>query len=74
MTLFSSTAYPGQRWKMYLPGAASTQSYVLSMSAAAALFRNWWLNAETCPPARTDFGAGCTPVSNRRWAQDEARD
>jgi hypothetical protein len=56
MTLFSSTAYPGQRWKMYLPDAASTQSYVLSMSAAAASFRNCWLNAETCPPARTVAG------------------
>ena len=25
MTMFSSTASPGQRWKMFLPGAASAQ-------------------------------------------------
>jgi hypothetical protein len=48
MTLFSSTASPGQRWKIFLPGAASVQSPVLSMSAAAALIRNQWLSRQ--PP------------------------
>jgi hypothetical protein len=45
MTIFSSTASPGQRWKMFLPSAASIQSNVLSMSTASALIRSRWLNA-----------------------------
>ena len=43
MTMFSSTASPGQRWKMFLPGAASAQCDVLSVSTAAALIRSQWL-------------------------------
>jgi hypothetical protein len=45
MTIFSSTASPGQRWKMFLPGAALDQSNVPSMSTASALIRRRWLNA-----------------------------
>jgi hypothetical protein len=45
MTIFSSTTSPGQRWKVFLPGAASIQSNVLSMSTASALIRSRWLNA-----------------------------
>jgi hypothetical protein len=56
MTMFSSTASPGQRWKMFLPGAASTQSNVLSMSTASALFRSCWLNAATRRPTPTVAG------------------
>jgi len=56
MAIFSSTASPGQRWKMFLPGAASTQSNVLSMSTATALIRSQWLNADTRRPTRTDTG------------------
>jgi hypothetical protein len=56
MTMFSSTASPGQRWKMFLPSAASTQRNALSMSTAAALFRSWWLNAATRRPTRTVAG------------------
>jgi hypothetical protein len=40
MTMFSATASPGQRWKMFLPGAASIQGEVLSLIAASALIRS----------------------------------
>jgi hypothetical protein len=50
MTLFTSTASPGQRWKLFLPGAASAQCDALSVSTAAALFRSQWLS---------DGAAGC---------------
>ncbi len=54
MTIFSSTASPGQRWKMFLPGAASIQSDALSMSTASALIRSRWLNGDARqPPQRT---------------------
>jgi hypothetical protein len=56
MTMFYSTASPGQRWKMFLPGAALTQRNALSMSTAAALFRSWWLNAATRRPTSTVAG------------------
>jgi hypothetical protein len=56
MTIFSSTASPGQRWKMFLPGAASTQSNVLSMSTASVLIRSRWLNADTRRSTRTVAG------------------
>lgn len=38
MSTFSATAFPGQRWKIYLPDAAS-----MSMTAASALVRRRWL-------------------------------
>jgi hypothetical protein len=44
MTMFSSTASPGQRWKLFLPGAASAQCDALSVSTAAAFFRSQWLS------------------------------
>jgi hypothetical protein len=44
MTMFSSTASPGQRWKMFLPGAASAQPDGLSVSTAAAFIRSQWLS------------------------------
>ena len=47
MTLFSSTASPGQRWKMFLPGAASIQHDILGVSTASALIRSRWLSAIT---------------------------
>jgi len=52
MTIFSSTASPGQRWKRFLPGAVSVQSPVLSMSTAAALIRNQWLSCQPPPERR----------------------
>ena len=62
MTIFSCTASPGQRWKMFLPGAASIQINVLSMATASALTRSRWLNAHTRrPPARS--AAGWQPLS-----------
>jgi hypothetical protein len=57
MTIFSNTASPGQRWKMFLPGAASIQTNVLSMSTASALIRRRWVNTDTRrPPPRTVAG------------------
>lgn len=56
MTIFSSTASPGQRWKMFLPGAASSQINILSMSTASALIRRRWLNAGARRPPRTVAG------------------
>jgi hypothetical protein len=47
MTTFSSTASPGQRWKLFLPGAASAQCDALSVSTAAAFFRSQWLSNNT---------------------------
>jgi hypothetical protein len=45
MTIFSGTASPGQRWKMFLRGAASIQSNVASMSTSSSLIRRRWLIA-----------------------------
>jgi hypothetical protein len=42
MTMFSATASPGQRWKLFLPDAASMQGGVL-LVAASALIRSRWL-------------------------------
>jgi len=52
MTIFSSMASPGQRWKLFLPSAASSQSNVLNTSTASALIRRQWLNthARRAPP------------------------
>ena len=50
MTMFSSTASPGQRWKLFLPGAASAQCDALSVRTAAAFIRSQWLS---------DGAAGC---------------
>ena len=47
MTIFSSSASPGQRWKIYLPNAAFIQSDALSTSTAAALIRGQWLSCGT---------------------------
>jgi hypothetical protein len=44
MTMFSAIASPGQRWKMFLPGAASVQGEVLSLMATSALIRSRWLS------------------------------
>jgi hypothetical protein len=67
MTTFSSTALPGQRWKMFLPGAASIQSNALSMSTASVLIRCRWLNgaapfAGTSEPASRQGGVGSRRV------------
>jgi hypothetical protein len=56
MTIFASTASPGQRWKMFLPGAASVPTNVLSMSTASALVHRRWLNGGARRPARTVAG------------------
>jgi hypothetical protein len=56
MTIFSSTASPGQRWKTFLPGAASIQSNALSMSTASSLIRSRWLNTHARRPPRTVAG------------------
>jgi hypothetical protein len=45
MTMLSAIASPGQRWKMFLPGAASIQGDVLSMRATSDLIRSRWLSA-----------------------------
>jgi hypothetical protein len=52
MTIFSSMASPGHRWKMFLPSAPSIQSNELSMSTASALIHSRWLNthARRAPP------------------------
>lgn len=50
MTKFSATASPGQRWKIFLSGAAAIKSNGLSMSAAAALIRKQWLSRGTRRP------------------------
>jgi hypothetical protein len=59
MTIFSGTASPGQRWKMFLPGAASSQINVLSMSTASALIRHQWLNARAPGAAHSRGRANC---------------
>jgi hypothetical protein len=51
MTMFSATASPGQRWKMFLPDAASIQGDVLSVIAASALIRRRWLSVRARSPA-----------------------
>jgi hypothetical protein len=56
MTMFTSTASPGQRWKMFLPGAASIQNNVLRMSTSSALIRRRWLIAGARRPTRTVAG------------------
>jgi hypothetical protein len=56
MTIFTSTASPGQRWKIFLPGAASIQSNVLSMSTSSALIRRRWLIASARRSTRTVAG------------------
>jgi hypothetical protein len=46
MTIFSSTASPGQRWKMFLPGAALIESdVVLSTITASVLIRSRLLSS-----------------------------
>jgi hypothetical protein len=52
MTMFSSIASPGHRWKMFLPGAAATQGEVLSMVGAVALARSRWLSGRAHGSAR----------------------
>jgi hypothetical protein len=52
MTMFSATASPGQRWKMFLPDAASVQGDVLSVFAASALIRSRWSSLRTRSPVQ----------------------
>jgi hypothetical protein len=59
MTIFSSTASPGRRWKMFLPGAASINSHAgLSTGTARALIRNRWLSHDTPWLCNTSQPAG----------------
>jgi hypothetical protein len=58
MTIFASTASPGRRWKMFLPGAASTPGGVISLGTAPALIRNRWLNADARRPQRRKVAGG----------------
>jgi hypothetical protein len=51
MTMFSATASPGQRWKLFLPDAVSVQGDVLSVIAASALIRSRWLSVRARSPA-----------------------
>ncbi len=44
MTTFAGTSSLGERWKIFLRGAASMQCNGLSMTAAAALIRMQWLS------------------------------
>jgi hypothetical protein len=54
MTIFASTASPGQRWKMFLPGAALLESNAaLSTSNASALIRSRWLSSRWPPLERS---------------------
>jgi hypothetical protein len=72
MTMFSSTASPGQRWKMYLPGAASAQCDALSASTAAALIRSQWLSdgAAVCHRGRSlALGALSYSTLHRRMTE-----
>jgi len=45
MTIFSSTASPGQRWKIFLPAAALIEGKALNTCTASALLRSRWLNS-----------------------------
>jgi hypothetical protein len=64
MTMFFSTASPGQRWKMFLPGTASHQCDAPNVSAAAALIRSQWLTngAHRSPPLALDALASASRV------------
>ena len=44
MTMFSTIASPGRRWKMFQSQAAAIQGGVPSMIGAVALVRSRWLN------------------------------
>jgi hypothetical protein len=44
MTIFSTIASPGHRWKTFLPQAAAIQGDVPSMVGALALARSRWLS------------------------------
>ena len=52
MTMFSTIASPGHRWKMFLPQAAPIQGDVLSMTGAVALTRSRWLSGRAHGSAR----------------------
>jgi hypothetical protein len=56
MTMFSSIASPGHRWKMFLPGAAASQGEVLSLVGAVALARSRWLSGRAHGSARATAG------------------
>jgi hypothetical protein len=53
MTMFSSVASPGHRWKMFLPQAAATQGEELRMVGAVALARSGWLSCRAHGSVRT---------------------
>ncbi|HTV98637.1 MAG TPA: hypothetical protein VME42_21780 [Steroidobacteraceae bacterium] len=52
MTMFSATASPGHRWKMFLPQAAAIQGDVASMISAVAMARSRWCNGRPHGGAR----------------------
>jgi hypothetical protein len=56
MTIFSTIASPGHRWKMFLPQVAAIQGDVLSMMGAVALARSRWLSGRAHGPARATPG------------------
>jgi hypothetical protein len=62
MTMFSATASPGQRWKMFLPDAASVQGDVLSVIAASALIRIRWSSVRARSPAQVIVASGLPDV------------
>jgi hypothetical protein len=48
MMMFSSTASPGQRWKMFLPGAALSKcDWILNTNTASALIRGKWQSSRS---------------------------
>ena len=69
MTMFSSTASPGQRWKMFLPGKLlPAPCDALSVSTAAAFLRSQWLSdggADYHRRRSLARGAGLRPLHRR---------
>jgi hypothetical protein len=56
MTMFTTFASPGHRWKMFLPTAAAIQGDVLNMIDAVALARSRWLSGRAHGSARATPG------------------
>lgn len=56
MTIFSTIASPGHRWKMFLPQAAAIQGDVLGMIGAVALARSRWSNGRAHGSGRATTG------------------
>jgi len=65
MTIFSHTASLGQRWKIFLSGAASIHSDRLSTSNAAALIRKQWLSG-SAGRSQVDFPRSLVPACRAR--------